>query len=136
MSVLYAGLVVWFATYVLVESEMFRPLRDAVKRRRDAGLPVRTSRTYVNQRAYEEYNYAVELYVGSRRYRRWEKLRYLLGCHACAGTWVGFAVAAALPGVRPLGGGAVGFVLAGLLFKAVGHLALVAHKLGESLANR
>lgn len=46
------------------------------------------------------------------------KLRYLLTCQLCAGTWVGFVLAA-------LFGGPFGFVLVdGLLYKAIGHATL------------
>lgn len=128
MNVLYAGLVVWFATYILVESELFRPLREWVAMHEDVAEMVHDS-------AVESEPVKVVRQTG-RTFALWRRARYLIGCHTCAGTWVGFAVAAALPGVRPLGGGVVGFVLAGLVFKAVGHLVLVLHKLGESLADR
>ena len=52
--------------------------------------------------------------------RRWPRLGYLLDCHLCTGTWVGFALAAAFrrhPGVA-------GFVFDALLYKAIGHLVL------------
>lgn len=49
------------------------------------------------------------------------KLSYLVTCHLCAGTWVGFALAAVAGG--PFGGWAA-IVLNGLLYKAIGHLVL------------
>lgn len=49
----------------------------------------------------------------------WWKLSYLVTCHLCAGTWVGFALALVVRG--PLPGG---FIVNGLAYKAVGHITL------------
>lgn len=128
MIVLYLGLIVWFATFVLVESELFRPFREWVAMHADA------AELWLDDAPYEP-EPAKAVRRAKRTYARWHKARYLVGCHTCSGTWVGLAVAA-LSGVRPVGSGVVGFVFAGLLFKAVGHLILVAHKAGESYGDR
>jgi hypothetical protein len=52
------------------------------------------------------------------------KLAYLVGCHLCTGTWIGLAIAAALPSIRPFGAGFIGWLLAGLAYKAIGHVTL------------
>lgn len=88
MIVLFAGLVNWLVTLIIVESELFREVRDWV----DTHAP--------------------------------EKLRYLVHCHLCCGTWIGLALALVLPGplvaVHPL----LTWFLNGLLYKAVGHVTL------------
>lgn len=95
------GIVCWLVTLVVVDSELFRPLRIWVAghRRGADRLPRRPAWL-------------------------WHKLRYLVACHLCTGVWVGLVLAAAVPTVRPFGTGPVGFVLAGLSVKAVGHLTL------------
>lgn len=64
-TVIALGLVNWMATTILVESKLFRPLRQFVNNRR----------------------------FGPRKVL-WDKLSYLVGCHLCTGTWVGLAQAA------------------------------------------
>lgn len=81
MTVLWAGLICWLVTLIIVESELFRPVRERL----------------------------TEIHP---------KLAYLSGCHLCTGTWVGIGMALIISG--PFGF----FLLNGLLFKAVGHIAL------------
>lgn len=92
MTVLYLSVVVWFATTIVVEAEITRPVREKAE--------------------------------------RWPRLGYLLHCHMCCGTWVGFLVAAATP-YRPiqcrLPLGA--WLLAALLYKGVAHLLLALNHL-------
>ena len=104
-TLIVLGLVNWLATTIVVESELFRPLR-----------------------AWVDIRHARWVLPDGRRARRhkaaWLKLRYLLACHLCAGTWIGFLEAALVPSVRPAGGGFVGWAIAGLAIKAIGHITL------------
>lgn len=103
-TVLALGLVCWLVTKIVVESVLFRPLRFWLDGK---AFPTRTHRYY------------------DRPVKAWEKARYLVNCHLCAGTWIGLALAAVTP-YRPLGPGFLGVVLAGLLYKAAGHAAMTA----------
>lgn len=103
------GLINWFGTLLIVESKIFEPMRRFVGRR------------YANSTRKIPVTF-------------WSYVDTLVTCHMCAGTWVGFALALFAPLV--FGSGWVGFVLVGLLIKALGHLVLVVHKLGEELASR
>lgn len=95
MNTLYAGLVVWLVTLIIVESELLRPVREWV-----AGY---VPATVINPRlSISEFNTR-------------PKLAYLLGCHLCTGVWVGLTVAVVVPGPLPY------TVLNGLLYKAIGH---------------
>ncbi len=62
------------------------------------------------------------------RLARWSKLHYLSSCALCTGTWVGLVLAAVTP-YRPIASPApfVSWLLAGLLYKAIGHLILAAN---------
>ncbi len=131
MTVLFAGLIVWIITTILVESELTRPFREWIGTLYDEAAtalavvkahPV-TFRPKVRRR--------LRFYVSFLG-----KMRYLVGCHLCTGVWIGLLVALVLPGVRPFGTGFGDIVLAGLLFKAVAHIVLVLQKVGESLGNR
>jgi hypothetical protein len=54
------------------------------------------------------------------------KFGYLVHCHLCAGTWVGWALAVATP-YRPIDSWPlIDVLLAGLTYKAVGHITLEA----------
>lgn len=124
------GLVNWIATTILVESELTRPLRDWVSgREREARKRDGHPAVPGFQLVTEEFVRRVFGLDGPRlswRARAWGKARYLVSCHLCTGTWVGLALAVAVPAVRPFGTGVVGAILAGLLFKATGHLVLEA----------
>lgn len=100
-----AGLVNWLVTTIIVESELGRPLRDAVRdRREDADI-----------------NSVFTIEANTDR-SVWRWLDYLLRCHLCVGVWVALAEVAWL---GPLvGRGVAGFVFTALLVKAVGHLVL------------
>jgi hypothetical protein len=95
MIVVYAGLVCWIATTIIVESELFRPLRDTVVKRRWEHPDDRSV---------------------------WQGIDYLLRCHMCTGVWVGIAEALYLGPIY--GRGVLGIVWTGLLIKAVAHLIL------------
>lgn len=112
MSLVIYGIVCWLATLILVESELFRPLREWVDYHRQWSAIDRI------------YNRRRPPWHKAWVYPFWSKLGYLVGCHLCAGTWVGLVIAA-VTGYRVDGQyGFVGFVLAGLAIKAVGHLTL------------
>lgn len=96
-----AGLVNWLVTTIVVESELGRPVRDYVCRRR-----ARANRAYWIK--------------GDHSVWRW--LDFLLRCHLCVGVWVALAEVAWLGPV--VGRGVAGFVFTALLVKAVGHLVL------------
>jgi hypothetical protein len=125
VSAVYAGLVCWLVTLILVESELFRPLRQWLELRRDLAVHGPVARDW-NWR-FEHAPYAVQA-LHPRRARRWEKARYFMCCHLCTGVWVGLALGLLLPGPLEL------WVLNGLLFKAVGHLALCVQKTLERWA--
>jgi len=92
MTVLYGGLIVWLATLIIVESFIFQPLRD-----------------WLESKVIPSTN--------PRRSTTWYKLAYLSRCQLCMGTWVGWIVAAFIPGPLPL-------FWCGLLYKAVAHCIL------------
>lgn len=108
------GLINWLITTIVVESELTRPLRDWVDR-----TPTRRVKRWVPQRTTLR-----------------AKAAYLIGCHLCTGTWIGLAQALTVPHLGPFGTGITGWVLAGLLYKAIGHATLVLHKAGEAIAQR
>ena len=104
---LYASLINWVATYILVSGVIFEDYRNWVK-----GIAKRIQR---------------------RAPRTGKQLAYLVSCALCMGTWVGFALAVVLPGpVHPRHPwwapswmiATVAIILNGLLYKAVGHLFL------------
>lgn len=67
-----------------------------------------------------------------------EKLRYLVGCHLCAGVWVGIIEAVAFTALgapQPYAGWWL-LLANALAFKAVGHLILIVAKLGDATVNR
>ena len=97
MLVVWAGLVNWIATTILVEGELFRPVRERV----GGWVPPTNPFSF----------------FGGGYWRR-PKVAYLVQCHLCTGTWVGFVLALVVPGPFEF------FVLDGLLYKAVGHLTL------------
>lgn len=99
MTALYAGLVCWLVTTILVEGELLRPLREAA----GGWVP-----------PYELLGMA-DLPGFWRR----PKIAYLIQCHLCTGTWVGLLLGLVVPGPLSLR------LLNGLLYKAVGHLVLV-----------
>lgn len=111
LIVLALGLANWFATTLIVDSEFFRPLREWVARKNVNAVEAFSADTPFRTRVREVF---------------WRKTMYLVGCHTCTGTWVGFAIAAFLPtslvvpGIWPV----AGLVLNALAIKAVGHLVL------------
>lgn len=110
IAFLLLGLANWFGTLLVVESEFFRPLRAWCEDR------------YTN---------------AERRFSSWFwwKVNYMINCQMCAGTWVGLALAPLAPAIFPSLWG-LGFVVTALVIKAIGHLILVLHKLGEAKTNR
>lgn len=95
-TILALGAVCWLCTTFVVESELFRPLRSWVRRK--------------------------ALY-GSAFWSK-TKIDYLVTCHLCAGTWIALGIVTVQPDARPLGTGFIGWLMAGLLVKAVAHLIL------------
>jgi hypothetical protein len=118
------GLINWFSTLLLVESEFFRPMRDWVVNY--------AANWEAFMRAPPTARRFVVWYWRAARLI-WTKLAYVSDCHVCIGTWVGLALVPWAPVV--FGAGVVPFILTGLLIKAIGHLILVAHKVGEHTAN-
>lgn len=119
------GLVNWFGTFLLVDSEFFRPYRQFVDRRHDASI----------DRALQDPAFLAQFAVGDTTETQvfealqvsgstfWREARYFVHCHTCTGTWVGFALAAVA--VHPLVlHGVVGFVVTALAIKALGHITL------------
>lgn len=100
------GLVNWWVTVLVVDSEFFRPLREV----------------FFNAYTNAERKWSIAF---------WDKLCYLVKCHMCTGTWVGFLLAAFAPAV--FGPGWIGFILVALLIKAIGHLVLTAWHLLEAV---
>lgn len=99
------GVANWFATTLIVESELFRPVRDWVGNR------------------YEDA-------AGTKTYGAWGKLHYLVSCHMCAGTWVALAMALFTPAVVNVP--VVGWVLTALVIKGIGHLVLLLNNKGNA----
>ena len=101
MTLLVLGLAAWIATTVIVESEIFRDVREAIDRLHD--------------RKNNWFTY---------------KLRYLSGCHLCAGIWVAAIIAFF---VTPFASsGFVGWGITALAIKGAAHLFLVIQKWAES----
>jgi hypothetical protein len=99
MTVVFLGLINWFATMLIVEAEITFPIRR--------GAELLVDRLMMS---------------GHRRLGRIaDKLSYLLHCHMCCGTWVGLIEAAVFGGPFH---GFTGWVANGLLFKAIAHLVL------------
>ncbi len=107
--VIFLGLANWLGTTIIVESELFRPLREWVNNRR------------IKAEGYTMISERYGVITCPWRCRAWGKATYLVSCHLCAGTWVGLAIAAVAGSPVP---GVLGFVLGGLVFKAIGHITL------------
>lgn len=119
------GLVCWLTTLILVESELARPVREFVDRCADRTGP---RLLVAGQWVPDDGDPTTAAFATLRRGPRlthglWRKLRYLVGCHLCTGTWVGLGLAWATS-TRLALTGAAGLVLGGLLVKAVGHVVL------------
>lgn len=110
LLLLFLGVANWLATLILVESEVTRDYREWIGRRAD----------YANEFPI----------VNPLKAFLWHKLRYLVGCHLCTGTWVGFLMALFITPIVSVP--VIGTVLTGLVIKGIGHLFLVIHKAGES----
>ena len=54
----------------------------------------------------------------------WHKMRYLVGCHLCTGTWVSMVLALFLPAI--VSPAFFGWAINAMIIKAVGHLVLAA----------
>lgn len=124
------GLINWIATTILVESELTRPFREWLDRKRQQVIePERevsriTADNVVINRGWRCNGGPCRDPKNRYGFRAfWNKMAYVFGCHLCTGTWVGLVEAVILGPV--IGSGVVGIILTGLLFKAVGHLILV-----------
>lgn len=93
------GFANWIATTIIVESELTRPLREWVDQRTETAW-------------FEEHETAGV----------WAKVRYLIGCHLCTGTWVALAEACFV--TIGVSSGLAGIVLSALVFKGIGHTIL------------
>lgn len=127
MNVLFAGLIVWITTCILVTSELTAPIRDWFESKRDDADVAWISTGF-------SYGSAQEKHL-QRFYTFWDKVSYLVNCTLCAGTWIGLFVALVVPNIRPFGSGVIGWLLAGLLLKAIAHGLYVFQRLLEELAN-
>lgn len=116
-NVLFLGLVNWITTTIVVESELFRPLRECIQKRRTRRRPAFTPPLGVNTMPGAK---LPDQYFVCRPV--WNKLAYLVSCHLCAGTWIALGEAATF-GV-PFHHGLLGVAAGGLLYKAIGHLVL------------
>lgn len=132
------GLINWITTNIIVESELTRPLREWVGRRRVAAVvPERKISRITDDNVPVNGGWLCKggpCTKPANRYRLrpvWNKVAYLLGCHLCVGTWVGLVEAIILGPV--IGTGVLGIILTALLFKAVGHLTLEGVALIQSL---
>ncbi len=110
------GLVNWLVTLLLVESEVTRPMRE-----------------WVQHQFEKASNWEAQLITPTVRNDGWRvvlwyKAKYFVGCQLCTGTWIGWLMAAFTPWNRPLGTGVLGVLLAGFLYKAIGHLVLIIQK--------
>lgn len=112
-TVIYLGLINWLVTLILVESELTRPVRNWIDGQADmwATLVADGERDPDLRERWD----VTKLVLSS-------KARYLIGCHLCAGTWIGFVLAGVFGG--PISAGVVGVVSNGLLYKAIGHATL------------
>lgn len=138
MTAVALGLVCWLVTAIVVESELFRPLRAWVDRHARPYKPspiegFSAAWAAIFRAALFGTTFETKKPVPLRG-RLWMKASYLISCHLCAGTWIGLALAAGVPSVRPFGPGLLGWALAGLLVKAVGHGALIVQRAGEAVA--
>lgn len=116
-EIVLLGMANWLATLLIVESELFRPLREWIFRHWQNAIRFDSDFTATelmeNVQVLETFH---ESYL-------WRQAKYLVNCHLCVGVWVGFAEALVL--VHPLiGSGVVGIVLTALVFKAIGHATL------------
>lgn len=102
---LMLGVANWFATTLLVESEIFRPVRGWVRNQYDKA-------------------------TGPRSAAVWSKLHYLVSCHMCAGTWVALAMALFAPAVVSVP--VIGWLLTALVIKGIGHLVLLLVNMGNA----
>lgn len=111
LEILVLGVVNWISTVLIVDSELIRPVRYWVGLRCDI--------------AHARWA------VGLQRHDAplWRKLKYLVGCHLCTGTWVGLLMGVF---VHPFGGQWWGMLLSGLAFKGVGHLILELVAIGRA----
>lgn len=121
-EVIALGLINWIATTIIVESEIFRPMREAIQFRRVHKFDLPLEMTDGQRMVISQYE--------RRTSKLWEKAAYFVGCHMCTGTWVGLAEAVFIGSIFS---GFVGIVASGLLFKAIGHLTLELVALGRSL---
>lgn len=99
METLFLGLVSWVLCIIVVEGRIFAAIRE----------------------------WAAELVWDDRGFlvRKRPRLAYFVVCYLCAGTWISLGLAAVTP-YRPIAASAplVGWLLAGLLYHAVGHTIL------------
>lgn len=126
-TVIFLGLVNWLATTILVESELFRPIRDRLvgqaPRWRAEGYASRVEMVRELRQAQPTARLAALAEWASQSVPARAKVNYLVGCHLCAGTWVGLAIALVAGSPIP---GVLGLMLGALVFKAIGHITLEA----------
>ena len=109
LMMLMLGVANWFATTLVVESELFRPLRQ-----------------WIGKHVPDD--------PESFRDEVWFKLSYLVGCHMCAGTWVALVMALFVPPLVAVP--VVGYLLTALAIKGIGHLVLLLNNMGNATIDR
>lgn len=123
MVVLYAAVLNWFVTTILVESSLFEPIRGWIVRE-SLHVTARGERHKVaNKHWYVWPEDATEEEVAAGvpyHWGNWGKLAQLVTCQLCTRTWVGFAEAFVFGG--PFTGQWHQYLSNGLLYAGLGHL--------------
>jgi hypothetical protein len=125
------GLASWIITCVIVDSMLFAGMRRRVDKLHLLSIAYLIGATSDVDYQRKRMDILTRIDMGERIelpvFRRGlvdltTKLKYLVGCHLCAGMWVSLAIAAFLPPV--IGPWVVGWVLNGAIIKAVAHIVL------------
>lgn len=126
--IIWLGLVNWLTVTIIVESEIFRPIREFVDNQQNASIdrqikdPAWLDQFTPGDTTPEHVVDVMQRTVHGSKV--WREAHYFVSCHLCVGVWVGI-VEVAFAGPQVLHGVA-GYVAGALAFKAVGHLALEA----------
>lgn len=127
-TIIALALVTWLVTNIVVDSEIFRPLRAWITDKKYVAQhgerPQPITMQNMSEALRRMWNGVLNGPVHPRSYAAWSKLNSLVTCKLCAGTWIALAAVTVQPDARPLGTGVAGWLLAGLLVKAVAHLTL------------
>ena len=117
--VVFASLINWIATTILVESSLFAPVRDRVLRM-GVHIVVKGRKLPPSGKIPDDLTRA-DVEAGEMHRAWWAmKLAQLVTCIMCLGVWVGFAEAIYFRAYGPFYG-VFAIIANGLLFKAGGH---------------